>query len=97
MKRALLAALFPGSEKVSGYPARYHMATPGRYRHWAEGAGLRVMLCRAFYWSPYFGAFFPAFLLWRLYTLIAAGLAGERAAETFIIVLEKPDATIPSP
>jgi hypothetical protein len=44
---------------------------------------------RCYYRSSYFSFFFPAYLAWRAWLLLFHTLAGEQAAETFTVVLQK--------
>lgn len=90
LKRRLLGALFPKLDGKSGFRAYYDMATPGLYRRWAAAEGVVVEDLRTYHSSGYFHAFFPAYLLWRLWSAAAARFFPERGAESFVVVLRRP-------
>jgi 2-polyprenyl-6-hydroxyphenyl methylase/3-demethylubiquinone-9 3-methyltransferase len=90
IKRRILFRLFPRHEDRSGFPAFYDMATPRLYRKWAEEHGVEVEELRTYHSSGYFHFFFPLFLVWRLYSLLAFRFFPMRGAETFSIVLRRP-------
>ena len=89
IKRRLLFWIFPGKKVGSGFPAYYHRCTPRGFRALAAGADLQIVERRLFHRSRYFSFFFPLYLAWRIYLLVAERILGEEAAETFSMVVER--------
>ncbi|MGE5567078.1 MAG: methyltransferase domain-containing protein [Parcubacteria group bacterium] len=89
LKRWLLQNLKPGYKGNAGWPAFYDRCTPRDFRRMAKENGLTVVELKSFYISSYFMAFFPLYVLWRVWMLLFRAVAGENAAETFCIALRK--------
>ena len=90
IKRKLLFKLFPKKAAGhDGFKAYYDKCTPKNI----ESIGKRfdlVLIDKKIFWnSSYFKIFIPAYLLWRMWQLLAFCFIGEEAAETFICVLRK--------
>ena len=90
IKRRLLFWIFPGKKTGSGFPAFYDRCTPRGFRTLADEAGLTLVEQRLYYRSRYFSFFLPLYVLWRGYLLIAERLLKDGAAETFSMVLMRP-------
>lgn len=91
MKQRLLFRMFPKLDGRAGFPAHYDMATPARYRRWAETNGVIVEDLRTYHSSGYFHAFLPAYLLWRAWSASAAVLLPNHAPESFAVVFRRPE------
>jgi len=52
--------------------------------------GLEVLSIHRYYSSSYFGIFFPAYLIWRLWLLLKYVIDRDSAVETFTIIFRKP-------
>jgi SAM-dependent methyltransferase len=90
VKRALLFALLPHKNpEHSGFPAYYDRCTPRDFRRLAEQHGLEVEDLKGFFKSSYFSVFLPLYVVWRLWILTFHRVAGEQAAETFVMVCRK--------
>ncbi len=88
-KRRLLCTILPGAKTHCGFPAYYDHCTPGEMSLIAESVNLKPVELKAFYHSPYYSFFFPLYLARLLWTSLHKWLAGDEAAENFILVLEK--------
>ncbi len=89
-KQRLLFTVFPAARTQQGFPVWYDRCTPRDMRALARRVGLRVKALHVYYKSAYFSFCFPLHALWRAWILAFAALAGDQAAETFTLVLEKP-------
>lgn len=89
LKRKLLYAVFPSTERDQGFPAYYDRCTPRDFRRLAGDSGLQVEVCQTYFRSGYFTFFFPLHLVWRIWMLVFRALAREQAAETFSLALKK--------
>lgn len=92
LKRRILFGLYPEKEETSGFPVFYDRCTPRDFRALAAECGLAVDEERHFYICSYFFGVLPAYIIWRLWTLIGARMFGAQAAATFCMVLRKPSA-----
>ena len=90
-KRRLLSFFMPDKADHLGFPAFYDRCTPRNFRRFAAQAGLDVVELRAYYTSTYFSVAFPVYVLWRLWIIASRLVAGEDAAETFVLVARKPE------
>lgn len=91
LKKRLLFAVFPHkAQGHDGFKAYYDRCTPHQIADLARHNGLNVLEQKLFWISSYFTVFTPVFLLWRCYQGLAYLTLREQAAETFIIVLQKP-------
>jgi 2-polyprenyl-6-hydroxyphenyl methylase/3-demethylubiquinone-9 3-methyltransferase len=95
VKRALLFTIFPKTRQAQGYRSYYDRCTPRDFEQMAGDAGFEVVEAYYFYKSSYFSFFFPLYLLWRLWVLVFKTLRGKQAAETFIYVFRKREASPP--
>jgi SAM-dependent methyltransferase len=88
LKRSLLYSIFPHkAEGHDGFPAFYNRCTPRDFREMAVQHGFQIELQKLYFTSSYFSFFVPLYVLWRLWILGFHRLAGDQAAETFVMVL----------
>ena len=90
VKRRLLRMLGANSGR-GGWPAVYDRCTPAQFADLARGARLEVVDLRVFWISGYFMFFFPLHVAWRVWMLMARAIVGDQAAESFYIIVRKPD------
>jgi SAM-dependent methyltransferase len=90
VKRAVLFALYPRMSRHQGFPSFYRDCTPSGLSRLAIRHGLQVKQINTFWTSEYFYAFFPAYVVWRLWLIFARTLGMRDFCETFSIVLQKP-------
>jgi 2-polyprenyl-6-hydroxyphenyl methylase/3-demethylubiquinone-9 3-methyltransferase len=90
LKRRILHGVFPESQGRQGFPAYYDRCTPREFSKMVRAVGLQVEASRYYYSSGYFRFLVPLHVLWRIWSLSAAALWKEQAAETFVLVLRKP-------
>ncbi len=90
VKQRILYWLFPEMRKCQGFPAYYNNCTPAELKKLAIANGLVIIEERYYFTSSYFSFFFPLYIAWRLWVLFFHALAGEQAAETFCLALQKP-------
>jgi hypothetical protein len=69
VKRYLLHTIFPG-KAGDGFVAHYDRASPEEYCSIIRLLGGTIINKRKFYWSSYFSVFFPAYILWRLLSVL---------------------------
>lgn len=91
LKRRILFGIYPERAVKQGFRAYYHRCTPRAMVQIASSLGLAVKELRTYYISHYFYFCFPLHLLWRLWLFLFYALAGKQAAETFSLVLVKPE------
>jgi len=89
LKRRLLFTIFPQTEAAQGFDAFYDRCTPAELIRTARECSLNVEEIRLYYTSSYFSCVFPIYVLWRLYVLLFAAVAPQRATETFSLALRK--------
>lgn len=89
IKRRILFATFPHMVDGHGFSVFYNEAVPSSVKRFASEHGLETIEEKYFYTSIYFQAFFPAYLIWRLWTLFARVGLSRDFCETFILVLRK--------
>jgi 2-polyprenyl-6-hydroxyphenyl methylase/3-demethylubiquinone-9 3-methyltransferase len=89
IKRALLRSL-PDHGGKGGFKAFYNRCTPGEFKQLARDNGLEVEEARVFWNSGYFQIFPPLHVAWRAGQALFRLVAGEQAAESFLLVLKKP-------
>lgn len=97
IKRRILYAIFPATHRNQGFQVWYDRCTPAQITRIAEASGLEVEEQRLFWISGYFKPFFPVFMAWRVLQGLIWLMLGEEAAETFILVLRKPEQTNDTP
>lgn len=89
-KRKILFTFFPNKALGhDGFKAYYANCTPNKLRKIADTCGLDFLQEHAFWKSTYFSVFFPAYLLWRLWTIVGRSLIGSEVSENFILVFRK--------
>ncbi|RZA35449.1 MAG: class I SAM-dependent methyltransferase [Lysobacteraceae bacterium] len=88
-KRWILFQAFPQAKVDAGFRSYYDRCTPLEFRKLIKANGLREIEFRPYYQSAYFSFFFPAYMAWRLWTLLFWLLKGEQAAETFCVAFDK--------
>lgn len=89
IKRRILFAVFPRMVEGHGFPVFYDNAVPSAVKRFAAEHGLEIEEEKYFYMSVYFLAFFPAYLVWRVWTLFARRCLSPDFCETFILVFRK--------
>lgn len=93
IKERILFAIYPDTEEAQGFPAKYDRCTPGEMEALFHELNLRIVQKKLFWMSSYFQFFVPLFVAWRLWQGLFYLIARENAAETFIYVVERVDAT----
>ena len=88
-KKAILHTIYPKTLAVQGFPSYYNKCTPLDFKKLANSKDLSPVEERYYFASDYFHFFFPAYFVWRLWTLIFNFLFNEQAAETFSIAFKK--------
>jgi SAM-dependent methyltransferase len=91
LKRRILFTVFPAARHNQGFQVWYDNCTPRHITRIALAHGLVVEEQRLFWISSYFKPFFPAFLAWRLLQGLVWLVLGSQAAESFVLVLRKPE------
>ncbi len=91
LKRLLLFAVFPEMGRDHGFPAYYRCCTPAGMRRLGELYGLVCERELLYYRSDYFRFCFPLHAIWRLWVALFRTLSPGSAAETFTLVLRKPE------
>jgi SAM-dependent methyltransferase len=88
VKRSLLFRIFPHKELGhEGFKAYYDKCTPRLFACMASRCGFQIELQKSYFISSYFSFFVPAYVLWRLWILGFHAVAGDQAAESFVMVL----------
>lgn len=90
LKRKVLFTTLPQTEEAQGFPSYYQDCTPSGLSRIGKRHGLEVVRLETYWASFYFYPFFPAYLLWRTWQLIARKLGKTDFCETFVLVLRKP-------
>lgn len=91
IKKRILYAVFPQSRGHQGFPSYYDRCTPRAFAKLAASVGLTVEEEKLYFVSTYLYAFFPAYLLWRASKQLIALFDRRAAAETFAMVLRRPE------
>jgi SAM-dependent methyltransferase len=94
VKMGLLRAFMPDRADHLGFPALYDHCTPRDFRRFAVSNGLQIMELRPYYISSYFSVVFPIYVLWRIWILAYRAMAREHAAESFILIAQKPESPV---
>jgi SAM-dependent methyltransferase len=89
LKRLLLFAVYPDARRGQGFVSFYNRCTPADFDRLAADNGLRVEERHLYWSSQYFTFALPLHALWRGGQRLYEGLAGDQAAETFTMVLQK--------
>lgn len=97
VKQTVLFAIYPESRQSQGFPSHYQDCTPSALSRLARRHGLEEVERTTYWSSAYFHAFVPAYVLWRLWLIVAKSLGREDCCETFSFVLRKPKADDASP
>jgi 2-polyprenyl-3-methyl-5-hydroxy-6-metoxy-1,4-benzoquinol methylase len=87
--RKLLDFVCPSNQGSHGFRAYYDRCSIGELSVLGRQNGLEVVSIHRYYLSGYFGIFFPAYVIWRLWLLLNYAMDRERAAETFTIIFRK--------
>jgi 2-polyprenyl-3-methyl-5-hydroxy-6-metoxy-1,4-benzoquinol methylase len=88
--RKILDFVHPSTKGSHAFRAYYDRCSIRELSALGRQNGLEVVAIHRYYLSGYFGTFFPAYLIWRLWFLINYVIDRERAAETFTIIFRKP-------
>lgn len=89
VKRGLLKSL-PDHGGKGGFKAFYNRCTPAEFKQMARDNGLEIEQARVFWNSGYFQIIPPLHVAWRAGQALFRLVAGEQAAESFMLVLRKP-------
>jgi SAM-dependent methyltransferase len=89
LKRKLLFTAFPRARGTQGFRSYYNQCTPKRIKELAAANELTTIELKTYYMSGYFRVFFPAQLIWRMWTILAGAIDRESLCETFSIALKK--------
>jgi 2-polyprenyl-6-hydroxyphenyl methylase/3-demethylubiquinone-9 3-methyltransferase len=90
VKMGLLRTFMPHRADHLGFPAVYDHCTPRDFCRFAVSQGLQIKELRAYYISSYFSVVFPVYVLWRIWIIVYRAAAREHAAESFILIAQKP-------
>jgi 2-polyprenyl-3-methyl-5-hydroxy-6-metoxy-1,4-benzoquinol methylase len=88
--RKILDFVYPSGRGSHGFRAYYDKCSIRELSALGHQNGLEVLSIHRYYCSNYFGIFFPAYVLWRLWLLLNYAMDRDRAAETFAIIFRKP-------
>ena len=88
--RKALDFVCPSNKGSHGFRAYYDRCSIGELSALGRRNGLEVVSIYPYYLSGYFGIFFPAYIIWRLWFLLNYAIDRERAAETFTIIFRRP-------
>jgi 2-polyprenyl-3-methyl-5-hydroxy-6-metoxy-1,4-benzoquinol methylase len=86
----MLDFVCPSNQGSHGFRAYYDNCSIRELSSLGRRNGLEVVAFHRYYLSGYFGVFFPAYVIWRLWFLVNYAIDRERAAETFTIIFRKP-------
>jgi 2-polyprenyl-6-hydroxyphenyl methylase/3-demethylubiquinone-9 3-methyltransferase len=90
LKKWILFNLYPEkAQGHDGFEAFYDKCTPKQLTEIAKSNGLEVVSVSTHWRSSYFSFFFPFYIVWRLWTLIAKNVFGGEFCESFVVVLRK--------
>lgn len=95
LKKQILFTLFPNTREAQGFRSYYNRCTPNDFREIAAGLDLEEIEFRDYYISSYFSFLFPAYAVWRLWTVCGRRLWGVQAAETFCMAFKKRPSAAP--
>jgi SAM-dependent methyltransferase len=90
VKRAALFSLYPRMSRYQGFPSYYQDCTPSGLSRLARRHRLDVIAVKTYWTSEYFYAFFPAYLVWRAWLILARICGWSDFCETFTLVLQRP-------
>jgi 2-polyprenyl-3-methyl-5-hydroxy-6-metoxy-1,4-benzoquinol methylase len=88
-KRRILFAVFPHARIDQGFKSYYDRCIPSEVLGTCEAEGMRCLEFRRYYSSSYFSFFFPAYLAWRLWTLVVFLARWGDYCETFAFAAQK--------
>jgi len=89
LKRMMLFAVYPDARRGQGFRSYYNRCTPADFTQLAAANGLRIEERHLYWSSQYFSFAVPLHALWRAGQRAYEGMAGDQAAETFTLVLQK--------
>lgn len=89
-KKKLLISLYPETITGYGFQAHYDCCTISELCEIADKSGLDVIEAIPYYKSSYFHFFAPLHIVWRMWSVAFAALAGTRGAETMTLIFQKP-------
>lgn len=89
VKRGLLKTL-PHHGGKGGFKAFYNRCTPAEFKQMARDNGLEIEQAQVFWNSGYFQILPPLHVAWRAGQALFRLVAGEQAAESFMLVLRRP-------
>lgn len=87
--RKILDFVHPSTKGSHAFRAYYDRCSIRELSALGHQNGLEVVSIHRYYLSGYFGTFFPAYVIWRLWFLLNYAMDRERAAETFTIIFRK--------
>jgi 2-polyprenyl-3-methyl-5-hydroxy-6-metoxy-1,4-benzoquinol methylase len=87
--RKMLDFVCPSNQGSHGFRAYYDKCSIRELIALGRQNRLEVVSIHPYYLSGYFGIFFPAYVIWRLWILLNYVIDRERAAETFTIIFRK--------
>lgn len=88
LKRRVLHTVYP-HKSSDGFEAHYDRATPPEYVQMLREHGIEPQYLVQHYWSSYFGALLPVYIIWRLASALQL-LFDSGYCERFEIVFRKP-------
>ena len=88
--RKMLDFVCPSNKGNHGFRAYYNRCSIAELSALGRQNGLEVVAVHRYYKSGYFGIFFPAYVIWRVWFLLNYLLDRDRAAETFTMIFRKP-------
>ena len=89
LTRKILDFVCPSNKGSHGFRAYYDKCSIRELCALGRQNGLEVVSIHPYYLSGYFGIFFPAYVIWRLWFLLNYAVDRQRAAETFTIIFCK--------
>lgn len=90
LQKVLIRYLRPEAQEVAGYPAYFHLCSPGEMKEAFEEQGFSAVTVRPFYRAAdYFNFFVPFYLLVVLWENICERLGLEQLCSGFVITGRK--------
>jgi SAM-dependent methyltransferase len=88
-KRRILFAVFPQARTGQGFKSYYDRCTPRDVLEICGAEGMRCLELRRYYTSSYLSCFFPAYLAWRLWTVVVFLAGWGNYCETFALAAQR--------